>query len=340
MKIEQEYSLKYYNTFGINVKARYFIDINNEVDFSELCASRFLAHNNIFIIGSGSNVLFSDYFDGSIIKINIDDISIINEDKETVTVRCGAGCLWDDLVRYCVNHNLYGLENLALIPGTVGAAPVQNIGAYGVEQKDFFYRVEAINLETQSKFTFKADKCKFEYRNSIFKNNLKNKIIISYVEYKLFKSPMFNLGYKDLSSLLSNYEQLNGKIVYDTVCKIRQNKLPDPKVLGNAGSFFKNPIITQAQLDKILSNPDIDSESFPYFENRSNEYKISAAYLIEACGWKGKRYKNCGVYEKHSLILVNYGGSKGYDIINLAEQIEDSVLQKFDIKLEREVLVI
>lgn len=343
MKFEREFSLKSYNSFRISVKTRYFVEISTDNDFSELCGSRFLSQNKIFVIGSGSNVLFSDYFDGTVIKINFKDIEIVGDDKDTITIRCGAGCLWDDLVRYCVSHKFYGLENLGMIPGTVGAAPVQNIGAYGVEQRDFFHRLDAVNFETKNKFSFNSKQCKFEYRDSIFKHELKNNVAVSSVEYKLFKEPIFNLGYKDLQEKFSDKDTIDGQSVYDAICEIRRSKLPDPKDIGNAGSFFKNPIIDQNQFDQIKSKFDTPSASMPFFEiNDEDEtkYKIPAAFLIEACGWKGKRVDKCGVYENHSLILVNYGGAKGSDIIKLAESIESSVFEKFGVKLEREVLVV
>ncbi len=338
MEILNNYSLKQHNTFGIDAKADFYISVRNNDEIEELINTNIFQNNKYFILGGGSNVLFADDFKGLVIDINIRGIKILETKDDFVTIEVGAGEYWDDFVSICINNKFYGLENLALIPGKVGAAPVQNIGAYGAEQKDFFETLSGYNIEKKQFETLNHDECKFNYRDSVFKHELKNKFIITNVRYKLCKVEKINLSYKELSNeiSMSNIEKPDAKIIYDTVRRLRTNKLPDYRLLGNAGSFFKNPIISSEKFNNLKSK---------YFEMQGysltdDKVKISAGWLIEQCGWKGKQIGNAGVYDKHSLIIVNHDNATGQEILNLSNQIKQSVWDKFDIQLENEVLII
>ena len=338
MEILENYSLKEHNTFGIDAKCNYYVSIRNEDEIVELVNSDIFKNNKIFILGGGSNILFADDFKGLVIDVNIRGIKIIDSEDDFVIIEAGAGEYWDDFVTLCLNNKFYGLENLTLIPGKVGAAPVQNIGAYGVEQKDYFHSLSGYNLETNKFDSLDYEECKFSYRDSVFKYELKNKFIITQVRYKLNKKEKLNLSYKELSNEITkfNIEKPGAKLVYDTVRRLRTSKLPDYRLFGNAGSFFKNPIIT---IDKFKSL----KEKFPEiksFNIADDKVKVPAGWLIEQCGWKGKREGNCGVSDKHALILVNYGNATGNDILELSMKINNSVKDKFDIELEKEVLII
>ncbi|MBI5323776.1 MAG: UDP-N-acetylmuramate dehydrogenase [Ignavibacteriae bacterium] len=338
MEILENYSLKNHNTFGIDAKADYYVSIRNEDEIEELINTEVFSKNKFFILGGGSNILFAEAFKGLIIDINIRGIRIIESHDDYVIVEVGAGEFWNDFVTLCLNNKFYGLENLALIPGKVGAAPVQNIGAYGIEQKDFFYSLSGLNIESKFFVTLNNDDCIFNYRNSIFKNELKNKFIISYVRYKLSKTEIINLSYKELSQeiIKFNIEQPDARIIYDTVKRLRTNKLPDYRLMGNAGSFFKNPIISEDKFSKLKNiYPEIKG-----FTQPGKKVKISAGWLIEQCEWKGKRIGDSGVSEKHALILVNYGNANGREILELSMQIKQTVMEKFDLELENEVLII
>jgi UDP-N-acetylmuramate dehydrogenase len=290
------------------------------------------------ILGGGSNVLFTQDFQGLIIKNGLTGIQKVSEDADAVVLKVGAGENWHEFVLYAIDQGLGGIENLSLIPGTVGAAPMQNIGAYGVEVKDVFVSLEAINKETLEIEIFNVEDCKFGYRQSVFKNVFKDKYIITSVSFRLTKKYTLNTSYGAIEETLSDEGVSNPTIrdVSNAVIKIRQSKLPDPKEIGNAGSFFKNPVIDSLDHEGLKAEfPDI-----PGYELPGDEVKVPAAWLIQNCGWRGKRLGAIGVHENQALVLVNYGGGKGADLKKLAQDIQQSVADKFGIELEMEVNVI
>ncbi len=330
-------SLKPYNTFGIEVTATNFISINDEIDFKKLF-DNINWQNNFFILAGGSNVLFTKNFEGSIILINNKGIRIIDENSEFVWVEVAAGEEWDDFVKWSVSNNYGGVENLALIPGKCGSSAVQNIGAYGSEAKDVIFEVKAFLIEEKKEIVLKNADCQFDYRYSIFKNELKNKTIISSVVYKLSKNAKPQLNYQSLKDYLSNKNIANPSIkdVYDAVCEIRNEKLPNHKEIGNAGSFFKNPIVDRTLFEKILAkHPDL-----VFWEVSENRIKLAAGQLIEKCAWKGKRIGDAGVHAKQALVLVNYGNASGFDILTMSKNIIDDVAENFGIVLEPEVIIL
>jgi UDP-N-acetylmuramate dehydrogenase len=337
MKIEEHKSLKQYNTFGIDVKSDFFVSINNINDLKNLINTEIFQNNKSFILGGGSNVLFTNDFQDLIININIKGISIIKSTDDYIVLEAGAGEDWSKFVETCVRNNYHGNENLAMIPGKVGAAPVQNIGAYGMEQKDIFFSLKGFNLENGENLSLGKDDCNFAYRSSIFKNELKEKMIVTSVQYKLSKKKDLNLSYKELLTEINKFpvKEIDQRLVFDTVCRLRRSKLPDPTKIGNAGSFFKNPIVNNKKFNELKNKfPEIPSYQFNEY------YKIPAGWLIEQCGWKGKKIGDTGVYEKHALILVNYGNANGKEILKLAKEITNSVKDKFGILLEPEVQII
>jgi UDP-N-acetylmuramate dehydrogenase len=337
MEILKQYNLKKHNTFGIPAIAEYFVSIKSEEDLLELVESPIFIENKRFVLGSGSNVLFSKDFDGLIISIDIKSYKIIDSDNDYVIIEAGAGEQWHDLVTLSLNNNYYGLENLALIPGKCGAAPVQNIGAYGIEQKDFFFSLDGFDITTKENRTLDKNQCLFSYRDSIFKHELKNNFIVTSVQYKLSKSFTPNLSYKELANELEKVTvKISGKDVFDCVCKLRTSKLPDYNHQGNAGSFFKNPIICAEHFDAIkIKYPDLNG-----YANPNDTYKISAGWLIEKAGWKGKSIGNAAVSDRHALIIVNQGNATGAEIIHLANQITSDVKKLFHVNLEKEVIII
>ena len=326
-------SLKEYNTFGVEVLANNFNKAENEDEILN-----FLSENkNVpLILGGGSNILFKNNINKPILKIEIKGIEIIEENENTVYISVGAGENWNDFVKWTLVKNYGGIENLSLIPGNVGSAPIQNIGAYGVELKDVFQSCRAISIDNKILKTFNKEQCNFTYRSSIFKEKLKNKYIISRVTFKLSKiNHVINSGYKPLKDLLKIKGNLNPTIqdISKLVIEIRTNKLPDPKKIGNCGSFFKNPIISNSKfknLNKYLS-------SVPNYKISENEVKIPAAWLIEECGFKGKNEGKTGTHKKHALVIVNNGGATGKEIYDFSQKIKKSVLKKFNILLEEEV---
>jgi UDP-N-acetylmuramate dehydrogenase len=336
MILENNKNLKKLNSFGVEAFASAFVEIKNNSDIQELI--KILSnYENKLILGGGSNILFVSDYDGLVIKNKISGIEIISEDDESVLLKIGAGENWHNFVGYCVRNNYSGLENLALIPGTVGAAPVQNIGAYGVEQDSCFECLDAFDFLSGEIVKISKSECEFSYRDSIFKSSRKERYLITHIYYKLSKKDNIKINYKELSQKLfdKNINNPNPKDVFNSVIEIRKSKLPDPEVIGNAGSFFKNPVITKSQLDKLLEIYP-DAKYFPF----RNKFKISAGWLIERCGWKGKKAGNCGISEKHALILVNYGTASGAEIFDLSEEIIKSVKIKFNIDLKREVNII
>lgn len=343
MKLLKNYPLKKLNTFGIETYADSLAFINNEKDLLELAASNEFNEKRKFVLGGGSNVLFTKDFDGLIIHPAIDTIRLIESSQEYAIIEAGAGVKWHNFVETSVNNKYYGLENLALIPGNVGSAPVQNIGAYGTEQGVNIHSVRGLNLESMEFCELDKDECSFGYRNSIFKNALKEKFIITSVRYKLSRKENLNLSYKELADELSKFVvvETNARSVFNAVCRIRQRKLPDPRVLGNAGSFFKNPVISKSNFDEIAPKfPEMPSYQTIIGSSDTLYVKLSAGWLIEKCGWKGRRIGDAGVSEKHALVLVNYGNASGKDIMDLARQIGESVIEKFGVRLEYEVNVI
>lgn len=337
-KIQENKSLKSFNTFGIDVKAQYFVETADIESLQQLLTNDQWQNMPKLILGGGSNVLLTQDFQGLVIKNNICGIKTIADTKEHVFLTIGAGENWHSFVMHCVDNQYAGVENLSYIPGTVGAAPMQNIGAYGVEIKEVFYELTAVNIKDGEQRIFTHNDCDFAYRNSVFKNSYKNKFIITDITLKLNKKPTFNTSYGALKEALKemNVSKLSIKAISDTVIYIRKNKLPDPKNIGNAGSFFKNPEIQKKEFEQLQQKfPDM-----PFFHAQTEKIKIPAAWLIEQCGYKGKRYGDVGVHDKQALVLVNYGNGSGEAIKNLAMEIQKSVLDKFAIELVPEVNII
>tara|TARA_B000000475_G_scaffold255581_1_gene235383 strand:+ start:43 stop:1047 length:1005 start_codon:yes stop_codon:yes gene_type:complete len=334
MNIFKNSSLYKLNSFGVKHKSKYLIEIKRKEDISFIINNKDLINEKIIIVGGGSNILFTKDFDGIVLLNKILGINKLDEDKNFIKIRVGSGENWDKFVSYCVDNNYYGIENLSLIPGSVGAAPIQNIGAYGVEIKDFIDNVQGYDLEEKEEKIYSRELCCFKYRNSIFKKEKKNKFFITHVEFILNKKPNYILTYKDLNNL--NRDKISLKYLRDKVIEIRNSKLPNPEKLGNAGSFFKNPIIKLSLFDSIkLEYDDISGHKIG-----ENKIKLSAAWLIEKCGWKGKVLDKIGVYKKHALVLVNYGEESGNKIKKLSKEISKSVEKKFGIILEEEVNII
>lgn len=340
MKFEQKISLLPYNTFHIDETAEYFTVVHDEQELIEVLKSPLAQKHSIHMIGGGSNILLTQPVNGLIVLNQMKGITIIQEDDHVADVKFAGGENWHECVLWCVHHNFGGIENLSLIPGTIGAAPIQNIGAYGVELKDVFYEAEAIHVRTGEKRSFNADQCEFGYRSSLFKTQEKGNYIITSVTLRLSKNPVFNTSYGNIQQELDamGITSLSIKAISDAVIRIRQSKLPDPAVLGNAGSFFKNPVISIEAFNALLLQfPDI-----PSYKNEDG-MKIPAAWLIEHCGpensssWKGYREQNFGVHSKQALCLVNYSDASGKDIFDLSERIITSVQHTFNITLEREV---
>ncbi|MCD4737061.1 MAG: UDP-N-acetylmuramate dehydrogenase [Bacteroidales bacterium] len=338
MKIYKDFSLYNLNTFGLKVDAKYFCEVASVEDIIE--ANEFACQHSLkyFILGGGSNVLFCRDFDGLIIKTAFKGIDFDQTDTESIIVRASGGENWDNLVGKTVNSGFGGLENLSLIPGSVGAAPVQNIGAYGTELKDVFLSLEAFDLEKQQSVTVSKENCRFGYRSSVFKKKFKNRFLITLVELKLKKNPVLNLKYGAIREKLRELgkSEPNLKDVRDAVINIRRSKLPDPEEVGNAGSFFKNPEINESLYNNLKrAFPNIVAYPQP-----NGKYKVAAGWMIEQCGWKGKRIGDAGVYDKQALVLVNHGGVTSQELIELSEKIKDSVIKKFDIFLENEVNIV
>lgn len=333
--LKRNISLKPYNTFAIEAKAKYFTDV---FSISQLKNALQFAKENNFqfkIISGGSNVLFVEQEYEFIIHILIGGIEKTFESEYEIHYKVGAGVKWHTFVKYCVNKGLGGIENLSLIPGSVGASPMQNIGAYGVEIKDVFKSLTALEISTGQLKIFSLNDCKFGYRESVFKNELKNKFIIIDVTYKLLKNPNFNISYGALSGLLEKKE-LSVSTISDAVISIRQSKLPDPSVIGNAGSFFKNPEVSNERFNKLKEKyPEI-----PSYNLENGNVKIPAGWLIETCGWKGFRKNDAGCHKHQALVLVNYGSATGNEILDLSDEIVSSVKQKFGIELQKEVNIL
>lgn len=328
------YNLQPYNTFGVEVKARYFFEFTELEDLDLfLQSNKTWKEEKVLLLGEGSNILFLNDFDGLVIHPNIPGVQIINEDRQNVWVEVGSGENWDEFVRYCVDCHFGGVENLAFIPGNVGAAPVQNIGAYGQELQNVVDNVKGYDLNTREFVEYSNAACEFSYRNSIFKSKLKNQFIITSVVFKLDKFPEFNLDYQKLEKRVIEQGEVNLQNIKQAVIDIRSEKLPDVNVIGSAGSFFKNPIVDIATAEEIEG----EHKDMPVFRAGEGKVKLAAGWLIDKCGWKGYREGDLGVHEKQALVIVNYGNASGADIYNLSEKIQESVFEKFGVKLEREV---
>jgi len=337
MRIETNKSLRQYNTFGLDQKAAYFTEVSGDDQLREALLTAQKADIPVFILGGGSNILLTRDLPYFVIKIAIKGIEIIREDDRHTWVKVGAGEDWHDFVLYTIRQQLGGVENLSLIPGTVGASPMQNIGAYGVEIKDVFEQLEAVRRKDGSLVTFSATDCKFGYRDSIFKQEAKDTYVITHVVFRLDKFPVFNTTYGDIEFAMHElgYPEPSLEAVSEAVIHIRRKKLPDPAVWGNAGSFFKNPVITGDKFQQLKAiYPDLPGFSTPV------GMKVPAAWLIEQAGWKGKRWGTIGVHAQQPLVLVNYGGGKGEDLLNLSKTIAKEVHEKFDVDLQTEVNLI
>jgi len=336
-QIQENVSLKPYNSFGIDVKASLFAEVFNEADLEQLFEHDALKLPQILIIGGGSNVLFTQDYQGLVIKISIKGISV-QKTQDGILVTAGAGEVWNDFVNYCVEHDLAGVENLSLIPGTVGASPIQNIGAYGVELKDVFESCTAFEIKTGKTKTFNFNDCRFGYRESIFKGELKGQYIITSVTFRLSSEPKINTSYGAIETELQNrgIEKPNIADVSSAVAHIRVSKLPDPSTIGNAGSFFKNPVIEKYEFANVIANhPDV-----VHYPAANDRVKLAAGWLIEQCGWKGKVVGQTGTWKNQALVLVNHGNATGKEVYDFSAQIIDSVKSTFGVTLEREVNIL
>ena len=329
-------SLKPYNTFGIDVWAEEILFIRQDVDLKDFLLSK-KTQKPFLILGEGANILFTKDFEGTVLKMETKGIEIVSEDSHHIVVRVEAGENWDDFVRYSLSKGYYGLENLALIPGKVGSSPMQNIGAYGKEVNGFITKVHALSVKDATLRTFSNAECAFEYRSSIFKHALKGQYIITSVEFTLTKKANLNINYSDLKQQLSfSNAAICPQDVYDAVVAIRNAKLPDYKVLGNAGSFFKNPLVSIEYLEKLKQK----YSHLTAYPVSNNTVKLAAGQLIDLLGWKGKRIGNAGVHPQQALVLVNYGNATGLEVLHLAKRIQKDVYENFGLGLEMEVNVV
>lgn len=338
MIVQQNVSLRPYNTFGLDENAGFLAIVDSIEDLDEIYQTGRFRSQKKMILGGGSNVLFTRGFTGIVAKNEIRGIQIQNETEEDVLVSVGAGENWHQFVLWCVDNGYGGVENLSLIPGTVGAAPMQNIGAYGVELKEVFHSLEAYEIKSGKTVSFFKEDCKFDYRFSIFKGELRDEFVITKVFFKLSKKPIFNVSYGAIQETLKEMgvDELTLKKVSQAVINIRQSKLPDPMDIGNAGSFFKNPIIEKLHFEALEAQFD-DIKSYPINDDK---VKVPAGWLIEKAGWKGYRDGDVGVHDRQALVLVNHGMGRGKDIFKLSNEIKKSIQSKFGIELDREVNVI
>lgn len=336
MQMRTGISLKPYNTFGIDAVAKYFASFSNIDELVEILSQTDISDIPPLILGGGSNMLLTKNPE-IVLKNGIKGIEKIKEDEQSVFVRIGAGEVWHNFVMHCIDHNWAGIENLSLIPGNAGAAPMQNIGAYGVEIKDVFHSLQAFHIQDKAIVTLYRDDCAFGYRESVFKNKYKGQFVILSVTLRLYKHPLFNTSYgaigKELDSM--GVKELSIRAVSQAVINIRTSKLPDPRKIGNAGSFFKNPEVTAEKYDQLKK----DFSGIIAYPAK-DQFKLAAGWMIEQCGWKGYRKGDAGVHDRQALVLVNYGKASGNDIYILSEEIQKSVWQKFGVRLEREVNII
>ncbi len=338
MIIQKNRSLKEFNTFHVEAYAKYFCEVNDISELELLFADDRFSNEQKLILGGGSNLLFTKDFNGIVIKNNIGGIEVISENENEVMIKAGAGIDWDKFVEYTINAGFNGLENLSLIPGTVGASPIQNIGAYGVEVKDVIESVNGFMLDSLVQKSFSNSECKFGYRDSIFKNELKNKFIVISVIFKLSKNGKVKSDYEAIRNYISYNKtaEVTPEAIRNAVIEIRKSKLPDPNEIGNAGSFFKNPVISYEKFKKLKKQfPDLNG-----YKINDNSIKISAGWLIEKCELKGKRENNVGIYDKQALVIVNYGTLSGKDILEFAQTVKAEVERKFSIDLIYEVNIL
>lgn len=329
--MEHNYSLLSHNTFGIEVTAAYFFEYESVGEFRRLLASGRLTRPFLHI-GGGSNLLFTKDYEGMILHSRIGGIEVTAETADDATVRVGAGVVWDDFVAWCVEHRFYGAENLSLIPGEVGASAVQNIGAYGVEVKDIIVSVETLNIDGTER-VYTADECNYAYRDSVFKRPDMKDVFVTYVNFRLDKKEHYKLDYGTIREELAKYPEVSLETVRQAIIRIREEKLPDPKVMGNAGSFFMNPVVSRTQFEALQA----EYPQMPFYELADGRVKIPAGWMIDRCGWKGKALGPAAVHEKQALVLVNRGGAKGRDIIALSDAVRASVRDKFGIDIHPEV---
>jgi UDP-N-acetylmuramate dehydrogenase len=334
IRFSENYSLQNHNTFGVDAKTKYFFEFTDPVDLHTfLTENESWKEEKLIVLGEGSNILFLNDFDGLVIHPKVPGIKTVDEDRNNYWIEVGAGEIWDEFVEFCVTYNLGGIENLSLIPGTVGAAPVQNIGAYGQEVCAVVEKVIGYDLEKRQLSEFTADECRFAYRDSIFKSYLKNKFIITSVVFKLDKFPEFNLKYGHLEQKVIEKGDPTLQNIREAVIEIRSAKLPDVKALGNAGSFFKNPVVDAEVAEKLKQSFD----TVPVYAAPDGKVKLAAGWLIEQTGWKGRREGAVGAHKDQALVLVNYGGATGKEIWDFSEKIKQSVFDKFGVELVREV---
>lgn len=334
MEILQEHSLRKHNTFGINASTSWFISYDSEDDLYRILSDEYFQECRYIHIGEGSNLLFLTNFRGIILRSNIQGIEHIQEDSKEVILRIGAGVIWDDIVDYCVKQELYGIQNLSLIPGQVGAAAIQNIGAYGVEIEQVIHSVEAIHRRSKEKKIFYHDDCQYSYRHSIFKSEGYEDWIITHVNLRLQREATLNTSYADIESYFAS-KQTSPTLqsLREAIIEIRQSKLPNTSVLGNAGSFFMNPVVSEKKAKQLKE----EYPQLPTYPSTNNSVKLAAGWLIEQCGFKGYRDGDAGVYEKQALILVNHGEATGSDVARLATEIQKAVFSKFGVELSPEV---
>lgn len=337
MVLHEHFSLKEYNTFGIDAKARFFIEINSIEELQAILGNQ--NYPRKIIIGGGSNMLLTNDIDALVIHLNLKGKQVVSKSSETILLKVMAGENWHEVVMWTLDHDYGGLENLSLIPGNTGTAPIQNIGAYGVELKDTFYACEAVRIKDQKMVSFTREQCKFGYRDSFFKNEGKDNFVITSVTFSLTTAKhKLNTGYGAIEEALKK-ESITKPTIKDisnAVIAIRRSKLPDPKELGNSGSFFKNPVVSKALFERFISN----YPNAPFYKVSDIEYKIPAGWLIEQCGFKGKRYGEAGVHDKQALVLVNHGNASGEEILNLATLIIEEVRNKFHVTISPEVNII
>lgn len=334
MQLVENKSLLPYNTFGIDVSARYWFEYQNIEELITFLKSGFLTDKSFYAIGGGSNILFTKAYEGVLLHSKIEGYEVIQEDDKEVLVKVGAGVVWDDFVDYCVKRNWYGVENLSLIPGSVGASPVQNIGAYGIEAKDVIEKVIGIDTKTISLKEFTNADCCFGYRDSIFKHDLKDAFMVTQVVFKLSKVENFTLDYGNVKEELAKFDTINLQNIRKAIISIRESKLPDPRVIGNAGSFFKNPVVSKNKFEALQQ----EYPNMPFYTISEDEVKIPAGWLIEQTGWKGKSLGNAGVHDKQALVLVNKGKASGKEIADLSALICQSVNTQFAIEISPEVI--
>lgn len=332
----QNYSLLAHNTFGIESVAKRFVEYSSEEELIKFIESNIQEKQNLFHIGGGSNLLFVSDYDGTILHSAVKGIEVIDEDELTVSVRVGAGEVWDEFVACAVSRDWYGVENLSYIPGEVGASAVQNIGAYGVEAKDFIQYVETVDLNDGSKRVLTNAQCKYSYRKSVFKSEFKGMYAVTHVVFRLSKIFDPVLEYGNIRSCIPANVKLTASVLRNTIIEIRKTKLPDPAIQGNAGSFFMNPVVTKAKFETLIKL----YPNMPYYQLDSGDVKIPAGWMIEQCGWKGRGFNKAGVHNRQALVLVNLGGASGKDILRLCEAVRVSVNDKFGIELTPEVNIV